>query len=271
MSFLSISTVAFCLMLFGFSILVSTNLQYASEQIKSQFEISAYIDDKITDVSGIEAQIKQIEGINTYTFESREEALKKFVQTQGLGTESFDGLEQDNPLRSSFNITLKDLSQTGAVADKISKISGVVNVVNRQDILNGIISFTSASVIISVLILLIFALISMFIIYNTIKLAVNSRKNEIAIMKLVGATDWFIRWPFIFEGVIVGFVGACIAYIPVILGYQYVVFKWQNSLEIFKLISVNSIYGTIILLFLLMGAFIGAMGSLLSVRKYLHV
>lgn len=181
------------------------------------------------------------------------------------------GLEEDNPLQFSYKITLDNIRNASSVAAALEKIEGVTEVSNRTDILNGITSFTSVAGNISLAGMIIFAIVAVFIISNTIRLAVMSRRREISIMKSVGATNGFIRSPFIIEGVVVGAAGGIISFACVYFGYKAVLNWWNGmfSFGMFKLVPLNDILMLLLSVFLAAGCFIGAAGSVFAVRKYL--
>ncbi len=273
MSFISATTVAFCLMLLGISILFGNNLQFISSQLQSQFEIQVYMDDTMSadKAKSVEGSIESISGVKKAQFISKEDALKDFQTAMGDDNALFEGLDEKNPLRHSYRITLTDISIVPAVTQALEKIAGVAKVVSRTDILEKLLSFTTIARNVGFGAMLIFAIIAIFIISNTIKLAVMARRKEINIMKLVGATDWFIRWPFVIEGALVGILGAVAAYVPVILGYTALYKWWTNFWSILKLIPASDVNGSILVVFVVTGIVIGGIGSMLALRKYLDV
>ncbi|MDO4744374.1 MAG: FtsX-like permease family protein, partial [Clostridia bacterium] len=168
-------------------------------------------------------------------------------------------------------LELTDVRRANEVAEAAAKIEGVEEVTNRQDLIRKILSITNAIKHISVWLLIILAAISVFIISNTIKLGMFSRRKEINIMKFVGATDWFIRWPFIIEGMLLGAVGAAVATVIVMIGYSSVFATVQEFMGNIKLLEASEIINVVIIGFLVMGIGIGMAGSAMSIRKHLHV
>lgn len=273
MVFISISTVIFCMLLLGLAIIFGMNLTYISDQLESQFEIHAFVDIsyKESDAKKLESKIKKIDGIAAAKFSDKNEALKSLKNMLGNDNDALAGLEEDNPLQFSYKITLSDIKKAAAVEKALEKIEGIESVSNRTDILRGISSFASVAGHVSLAGMIIFAVISVFIISNTIKLGLMSRKTEIGIMKSVGATDGFIRSPFIIEGAIVGIAGSLISYIPIILGYKSAVTWWDGLFGIFRLLPAEEISYILMGVFLIAGVVIGSIGSIASVRKYLDV
>lgn len=271
MVFISITTILFSLILLGIAIIFGTNLNYISTQLEAQFEVHAFVELEYTEdqARALQTNIDAVSGIKKATFATKEEALESL---RGMmdSDEALTGLEEDNPLKFSYKITLTDISKAGQVESELKKIDGISSVSNRTDILKGITTFTSVASNVSLFAMLIFAIIAIFIISNTIKLALMSRKREIAIMKSVGATNAFIRNPFVIEGVIVGLIGGLIAFIPIYFGYKAIVSWWTNLLGFFQLIPADDISTMLLVVFALSGCLLGAIGSMLSVRKYLQ-
>jgi cell division transport system permease protein len=185
-----------------------------------------------------------------------------------------EGLEGDNPLPDAFLITLADPNEASSVAMSVSAISNIEKVVYGKEELAKLLSTTYMLRMSSVFIILILLFISIFIIANTIKLTLYARRREIGIMKYVGATDWFVRMPFIIEGIIVGIIGAVAA--TAILGgaYYYSSSLVKNQMIGFMSISLmpfNQIISSMVVLLITVGIIIGAAGSLISVRKFIKV
>lgn len=268
---ISISTIIFCLMLLGLAIIFGVNLRYVSTQLEAQFELHAFVDLNYTETQAraLEPQIRQVGGISDLSFSTKEEALSD-LRSMLDGSEALSGLDEDNPLQFSYKITLSNIRDASTVERALGKINGISSVSNRTDILNGITSFTSIAGNVSLFGMLIFAFIAVFIISNTIKLALMSRKREIEIMKSVGATNWFIRSPFIIEGIIVGLIGGVISFLPAYFGYGAVLSWWSTFFGIFKFVPLSQVAILLLIVFLATGSIIGSIGSVLSVRKYLR-
>lgn len=273
MVFISVTTVTFCLMLLGLAMLIGSNLTYVSNQLQSQFEIHAYVDITYTNeqAMALESQVKQISGIRSVTFETKEQALENAKQTMTDIQDALEGLEEDNPLRCSYKIILQNIRYASSVEAALKSIPGIATVVNRTDILNGINRFSSIAGYGSLFAMFLFLIVAVFIISNTIKLSVIARRKEIEIMKLVGATNWFIRWPFIIEGAVLGLIGGVIAFFPVYFGYYGIYQWWTESLNMFDMVPPSSLQHLIIGVFLTVGCLIGGCGSAVSVRKYLDI
>ena len=166
-----------------------------------------------------------------------------------------DGLEDDNPFRNSYKISLKDLSQATDTIAQIEGVSGVADVENEQAMMDNVLNFTNTIKHLSFWIMLILGFVSIFIIANTIKLAVYARRKEINVMKFVGATNWFIRWPFVFEGIIIGIIGALLAFALISWGYAGAL-AWISgfNLDMFTLKTYGDIWWILLVCFIGIGA-----------------
>ncbi len=277
MTIASLFVVTSCLFIFGVFIVLTMNINHLGQELANQCQIQAYVTNEAKyggQIQNISNQIKQIEEIKEISFETGEKTFADFKE--GLDEDelaAFNGLPADL-ISDSFKITLKDINTSSDISDKIEAIPGVERVENKQDIVSLVNSVTQLIRHVSVWIIIIFAIISLFIISNTIKLAVHSRGREINIMKYVGATDAYIRWPFIIEGVMVGCVAAVISFFITQVAYMGVMSVIDNNSSIssiLQLLSFGDIWNTILVSYLLLGSFIGAFGSAIAVRRYLRV
>ncbi len=274
MTLASIGTVVASLIIFGFFLLFGLNLASVGEQVKEQCEITVFMPREMErdDVRSIGSQLEELEYVKEIRLYSKEERYQKNLE--GVYKEQADVieiLEKDNPLRDAYVLTLTNVKKAEQVAEAARRIEGVEAVSNRQDIINQVLSITSAVKHVSAWLLVILAIISIFIISNTIKLGMFSRRKEINIMKFVGATNWFIRWPFVIEGMILGAIGAGIASAIVVLGYESFLPGIQSFMGDIEIIKISEISTTIIASFMTMGIVIGMVGSAMSIRKHLHV
>ena len=274
MTLASIGIVVASLVLLGFFVLFGMNLNTVGDQIKEQCKINVYLPNEMDrdNVRAIGSQLTSIPHVKEAQLYTKEERLQNYKE--GVYHEQaavIDTLEADNPLRDAYILTLDDVTKANEVALEASKIKGVEEVVNRQDLIQQILSITNTVKHVSVWLMLILAAISVFIISNTIKLGMFSRRKEINIMKFVGATNWFIRWPFIVEGMLLGAVGAAIATVVVMLGYTSVLPTLQGFMGNITLLLPSQVLNIIIFAFLFIGMGIGMLGSAMSIRKHLHV
>lgn len=274
MTLASIGIVIASLVLFGVFVLFGMNINNVGEQIKEQCEINVYLPNEMSrdDVRAIGSRLGEIEYVKEAKLYTKEERLQNYKE--GIHQEQaevINTLETDNPLRDAYVLSLTNVEKANEVAEAASKISGVEEVTNRQDLIRSILMITKTIKNVSIWLLLILAAISVFIISNTIKLGMFSRRKEINIMKFVGATDWFIRWPFIIEGMLIGAVGAIVAIGVVMFGYGSVFGSMQSFMGNIKLLQTSEVGSTVVIGFIAMGMGIGMAGSVMSIRKHLHV
>ena len=275
LSIASIATVTATLFILGVITLGVANVDKAVTQLGSMVEVKIYLKDNISDndKNAIESKIKAVEGINTITFQSKDEALKD-VQKQ-LNDESgqlSSGFEERNPFPASFTVNVKEPPVVDEVVSSVKDMSGIEEIKDARALISKITKITDSVKIAAIVAFVVFILISLFLIGNTIKITVFTRKREIGIMKYVGATDWFIRWPFIIEGVVLGIIGAFISVLA--LGIIYVIMISNlntDALFGFSLVEISYIWKVVIWELLGCGVFIGAIGSILSMRKFLKV
>ena len=273
MTVASLFVVTSCLFIFGVFMVITMNINYLGEQLVNECQIQVYIT-KDAGIQAVSDTIKQIPNVSGITFETGEETFEKFKE--GLSEEelaSFAGLPSD-VISDSFKITLEDIALSADVVAAIEEIPGVESIENKQDVMSLVNNITRMIRHISIWIVIIFALISLFIISNTIKLTVHNRGREINIMKYVGATDAYIRWPFIIEGILVGVLAAVVSFFISQIAYMGIMsaIEGNSSLgALIKLKSFSEMWQRLLISYLLLGAFIGAFGSAISVRRYLKV
>ncbi|WP_198543887.1 permease-like cell division protein FtsX [Petroclostridium xylanilyticum] len=273
MSLASIGIVVACLIIFGMFMLFSTNINFIGGQIKDQWEIKAFIDESIPieQVDEIGAKIKNIRYVRECVLETKEQALENYKKQLGEDAHVLEGFEKHNPLRHSYIINLSDIQYADQVVQQLGTIPGIVKVKNHRETVEKLLKITEFIRMGSLWVMILLAFIAVFIISNTIKLAVFARRKEINIMKFVGATDWFIRWPFIVEGIVIGLIGALLSLVLVGYGYNYILKLIYQSINIFKLREFSEVFEGLALIFIVIGTSIGAIGSAISIRKYLRV
>ncbi|MBQ4159808.1 MAG: permease-like cell division protein FtsX [Clostridia bacterium] len=274
MSVTSIFTVVCCMIILGLFMIISINVNHIAQQLEQQCEIQAFINEAYDDaqVSALQKQVKGIENIATAEIFSKEDTLEYMREISDNNAALLDGYEgEDNPFRDSLKITLKDLSLLKPTVEKLSAVEGKEEVSYKQTVMENILKVSNGIRNVSFWGMLLLCIVSIFIIANTIKLAVYARRKEIGVMKFVGATDWFIRWPFIIEGIIIGVVGALIAFGLISWGYIALVGKANIGIDIFTFKAYNEVAVQMIGMFVSIGAVIGALGSAISIRKHLDV
>lgn len=278
MSIASMSIVIASLLIFGIFYLITVNFNSNLNYLKEQPEIQVFCFPELDDaqVNQVESSIKSDGRVQEYKMVTKEEAFKKVKNEMFSGKEGLLEDIDESIMPVSFIVKLKNPEDSDQIVEQFKAIEGVETVTYAQQAIEFIAKVTYWIPMISSFILITLLVVSMLIIANTIKLTVFARRREINIMKYIGATDWFIRWPFIIEGVIIGVVGAIIAFIITAVGYGTFEKKISSDLvsigfNIIKLVKFNETALRIILLYTLTGAVVGAIGSIISIRKYLHV
>jgi len=272
MSLASIGAVAAALLVLGCFIIITLNINYIVSDIESQVEITAYLNDSLENdqINDIGREIIQIKGVKEVVFISKAQALEEFKERLKEHKNILIGLEEDNPLPDSYRIKALTPGDVGYVAEKVSSIKGVAEVKYAKEIVDKLFTITRWIRIIALSFMAIFTLVAVFIISNTIKITVFARRKEINIMKYIGATDWFIRWPFFIEGMLMGFIGASIAIGILMGGYYYLLKVFYTQIRIIKLLPIKHFYDYAWYM-VLTGAVIGSLGSTISIRKFLKV
>ncbi len=271
MSIASVCIMAASLALLGVLIAAGININSFMNKLGDSCEINVYLksDADGRSISDIEGDLKGISGVSEVKFYSREERLKK-VTEEVYGKEGYVFEDGQNPLRDSYLLIISDLSKSMEVSNEAQNIKGVEEVIQNKDIIGGIDMLTKAMKNVGIWIMIIFMLLSLFILSNTIKIGMASCAEEIGIMKIVGATDGFIRGPFIVQGVILGIVGALIASIAILLGYGVVISKVSGLItsDIISFASVKAVAAVIVPVFLGSGAVIGVVASYTAAGRY---
>ncbi|MDR6883446.1 permease-like cell division protein FtsX [Bacillus sp. 3255] len=283
MTFASISSIAISLFILGVFVLITLNVNDIASQIEDQVEINVYLEvntpqDQIT---ALETQIQGIIGVKTIKFVSKEEGLVYLREKLGeSGKALLDGFEgENNPLNDAFTVEVDDPRNVAAVADQISALNigkdpkPIYKVNYGKGTVEALFKVTQIVRWVGFGIVILLSFTAVFLIANTIKITILARRKEIAIMKMVGATNSFIRWPFFIEGALLGFVGSLIPAALILGGYWKLlhISSLNMNLLMIELTPFREIAPTMIALLLGIGIVIGIWGSLISVRKFLRV
>ena len=272
----SVGSISAVLMILGIVLILILSINNVVVEIRSKFdEVQIYLDDDITPeaANNIEKSIREEEGVQSFIFQSREQALEIMKNSWEDDGYLLDGLET-NPLPNSYIIQLKDIEYADIVVDGIKDMEGVEGVQYYKDIIDKLMSFANYIRIGGILVIGALILVSVFIISNTIKITVASRQREINIMKYVGATNGYIRGPFIIEGILFGLIGAGLSIILIKYGYEYFFESVNDKLYVILtvyLVPPAFLFKDIAIMFTSIGAGIGALGSIVSLRRYLNV
>lgn len=273
MSLASLMTVALSLLILGVFIVVVMNLNHMASALESQVQVSVYLQDtmKELEIREVGTRITKLPGVTRVTFVGKDEAMQRFKQRLGEQQGLLAELGETNPLPNAFEVKVDKPERVKPVAMAISQLKGVEAARYGQEIVEQLFGLTRMVRIFGMILIVFLALAALFIIVNTIRLTVFARRREIGIMKYVGATDWFIRWPFIIEGVMLGAFGAGISVLLLTQFYSMVTGQVYESLAFLPLLPKYPFLHWINLFLMLAGIGIGALGSLISVKKFLKV
>lgn len=273
MSVASIGTVAVSLFIFGMFLMMVMNINKLAENMESQVQINVYLLDKVDreQARDIEKDLKEIEGVETVGFVTKDEAMERFKDRLGDQKTLLDALDETNPLPDSFEVTVTNPDLVKTAAEKMEKLDGVECAKYGQDVMEHLFEITRLLRIFGFTLMLVLAFATLFIISNTIRLTVFARRKEIAIMKYVGATDWFIRWPFVMEGMVLGLFGSIIAAMVLRTAYTAMAEKVYDTLAFFPLIPEQPFLTYITIIVVISGMVVGAIGSAVSIKKFLKV
>ena len=266
-----------CLLVFGLYLLFSMNVNSAAEQMKSECEIRVYIREDIEpgslEMDAVEREIEDIDNIKEAEFYSNEQALEDWKADLGEDAYVMDGFGDDNPLRDSYKIKLHDLSESEDTAEELEEIDGIAKVNDNQSSANKLVKVTNVIKAISFWFMIFLGALAIFIISNTIKITLFARRRDINIMKYLGATNSFISWPYIIEGIIIGFVGSLIAMAVMLLAYNYFLSMDVTLFEAMsiKFCGISEIILPLVSWFIGIGVLLGAIGSAVSIRRHLKV
>ena len=267
------------MIIFGIFLILGENINHFVDEVESEQGISVFVKNEATQeqIDELGEKIRAIDGVNTVDFVSKDEALEQMKERFGERQDLLEGYEGENNIFTAYYVvTLTDLTKSKVVQDQISTYTDVVKKINSKDeVTSTLIRLANGIKIVTGVILVLLVIISIFIIANTIKLTVHARRKEISIMKYVGATNGFIRWPFIVEGMIIGVIASAISIVIVAVAYNFIAEQMVNS-QFMRTVGVSFVgfsdmFSSIIFIYMLLGIGIGAIGSIISMRKYLKV
>lgn len=277
MGIASVGSITAVLIILGMVLIMILSINNIVSETQSKFdEIQVFLEDDIKEknIETIGNKIKSSDGVKDVKFLTKDEAMKDMKEDWGEEGGLLEGLEDENPLPNSYIIQLKDIEYADAVVENIKGMKGIEEVKYYRDIIENLLSTANYIRITGVIIIIILMAVSVFIISNTIKITVTARKREVNIMKYVGATNGYIRGPFIIEGILLGLIGAILSILIVNYGYDYL-FKIINEklYVIFTvyLVAPHALLKDISIMFIAIGVGIGTLGSLVSLKRFLNV
>lgn len=277
MTMASMVAVAACISILSFSYCVGSNLQYMLNQMEDSIGISVFLKGELTgeQIENMKTEIGKIDHVENVEYISPIDALDELKQDWGADEDIFVGLDnENNPLSHSFQISLDKIENQNGVLTALESIDGIENVRHGQTETELLLKANRIFSVASVIVMLLLGAISVMIIMNTIRISVVNRRVEINIMKYVGATDWFIRWPFIIEGIIIGLVGAMV---PLILGFPIyakvtsAIFQYLPVIKFIQFRLTGDVFGFLLPFGVIFGIGLGVIGSVTSIRKHLRV
>ncbi|ENH98425.1 cell division protein FtsX [Gracilibacillus halophilus YIM-C55.5] len=275
MTIASVGAVTTTLILVGTFLILMFNLNHVAEQLEEDVQIKTMIDltAEQSEVNQLEENIRSIDEVGTVEFRTKEEELESLIESMGEQGEAWEMYQQSNPLNDVFVVKAADPANTAKVANEIGTLNAVDKVEYGEDYVDRLFTFNDYARNIGLILIVALIFTAIFLISNTIKITIMARKKEINIMKLVGATNGFIRWPFFVEGLILGVLGSIIPVALTLFGYYYlthnvVIFEQFSFVQLLPFTPFAwQVSGLIIGI----GAAIGVWGSVMSVRKFLKV
>ena len=273
MSFASISTVAVSLLVLGMFLMIFLNTNNLAQYLESQVQVSVYMQDSATDkeLAAVKEKLTKMPGVVKVTQVSKQQALERFKKRLGDQEQLLNSLGKDNPFPNSFEVQVDSPERIKVLTPQLGQLPKVETAKFGQEVVEHLFQLTKILRFGGILLVVFLAMATLFIISNTIRLTVFARRKEVIIMKYVGATDWFIRWPFLLEGMTLGFFGAVVAFILINSIYSGLLERIHATLAFLPLLSPSPLLLYVDLFLLVAGTGIGALGSYISLRKFLRV
>ena len=279
-SLASIATMAACIFMFGIFYSLAANFQAMVKSAEEGVAVTAFFDEGITEeqIQAIGDKIEKRAEVANYNYVSAEQAWEDFKKVYFQGAEDLpDGFAEDNPLANSahYEIYLNDVSMQDALVTYLQSLDGIRKVNQSEVAANTLSDFNSLVSYISIGIIMILLAVSTFLISNTVTIGISVRKEEIGIMKLIGATDFFVRAPFVVEGVLIGLIGSAFPLALLYVLYSkvvvYIAGKFSFLSNMMNFLPVNEVFRTLVPVALILGVGIGFLGSRITIHKHLRV
>ena len=273
MSIASVTTVALSILVLGLFLTMVLNVNNLAQYLENQVQVTVYMSDAATSVQRrqVEQQLKTTRGVMEVKGVTKEEALQNFTKRLREQEKLLDALGEDNPFPYSFEVQVDKPERIQEIVPQIEKMPGVETAKFGQEVVEHLFQLTRILRLGGIFLIIMLAIATLFIISNTIRITVFARRREVSIMKYVGATNWFIRWPFLLEGMFMGFVGALIAAVALFKMYDAAQVKIYSTLAFFPLLPSWPFMVYLCAGLVAVGTFIGAAGSAISLRKFLDV
>jgi cell division transport system permease protein len=275
MSIASMGVVSITLLLLGSFVVLSFNVDLVTHDLKEDVQIVLRIDEKASESTRAELHSRLVAHpqVSEVRFVDKEEAMGRLKDKLGDRSSLLEGYEEpeDNPLRDSYELRTAIPEEISVVAAQLESYPGVAEVDYGSGVVEPLFQFTGLVRWIGLAFMAGLAVTTVFLIAHTIRLTVYVRRKEIMIMKYVGATDWFIRWPFLFEGLILGLIGAVIPVIVIFYSYQAAALWMRSNIYFVSLLPPEKVVEEIVKILLPLGVALGIVGSTISVRRFLKV
>ena len=276
LSIASVSCITITLVIIASALLISENVKNFTDEIVSDVTIVAFLDSDIDEIGvmSFEDELSKLNNIETYSYKTKAQVREEMIKENETFSDILSNWDdEDNPLKDTYTIKVKDVNDIGKTADEIKKIAGVSTVQYGEGLVEKLVGMFEAIQKITIIAALALIIVTVFLIINTIKLTIFSRKREISIMRLVGASNTRIKLPFVVEGILLGIIGSIIPILIIIFGYTslYDYFGGQLFSPIIKLVKPMPfvLYTSVIVL--LVGMIVGMFGSSRAVRRYIKV
>ncbi len=272
LSIATVSTIAICILILGMAVLMTLNAGNFVNRLESDIEIIAFLDNELagSKLDQIKRQVEKMDQVESITFISKDEALQRLNEKLAGKEYDLSSTLGKNPLPDTYEIKVCDPHEVSDIAVEVAKIEGIYKVNYGHGVVEKLFEVTKWVRIIGLIFILLLAFGAVFLIATTIRLSVFARHKEIYLMKLIGATNWFIRWPFIIEGILLGTLGALISLIILAVGYGSLINELQ-ILYFFPLITSSGILVKLYIGLLLTGSVLGILGTAISLNRFLEI
>ena len=272
-SFAAVGVIVACLIIMGSFVLLAVNLNNVIRIAEQENELLVYVDERLSDAEArsVGSRINVLDNVDACIFMDKKEALTLYGEKLGDNSDLLAGFQSDNPLRHRYRVTLREIGLIHETTVAIEAVQGVAKVSADETISEGLLSARRVVNTVSVVLILVLLSVSVFIISNTVKLATFDRREEIGIMRVVGATNAFIRWPFVVEGFLLGLIAGAVAFVLQWGLYAYVTGSVLQNISGAFMISFGEMFLPMFVTFLLTGFLVGVGGSVLTIRKFLRV
>ena len=273
MSFAAVTVIAACLLIISTFALVAYNIDVLIDGLASQNEIAVFVDETLSreEAQALADSLASVPNVSSVTFIPKEEAFENYLDMLGEDAYVMEDLREDNPLRDEYRVVMTDVARHDETVEAIKDVTGVAATNSEKEISDRLIQMKNIVNAVSYALMALLGAVSVFIISNTVRLAMFARREEISIMKMVGATDGFIRAPFVIEGAVLGLLSGVFAFLAEWGGYEYIATKLVESSGIFDMVAFAAVWKGLLPVMIGVGVVIGILGSVLTIRKFLKV